>query len=49
MTNSNTIELTINDFERLVSVARYAVVVAFVLFVILLFHMLVDIFFHTVQ
>ncbi|MHA2169322.1 MAG: hypothetical protein ACXAB7_05455 [Candidatus Kariarchaeaceae archaeon] len=44
---SKTIELDINDLQRLVKIGRYGIGMAFVLLILMLFHVLIDFFYHT--
>jgi hypothetical protein len=43
---SETLEIPIDDFKRLIKVGRAAVGASFVMLVLMLFHVLIDFFYH---
>jgi hypothetical protein len=44
---TKSIEISVDDMRNLIKIARYALIATFVLIIIMLFHVLVDFFYHT--
>ncbi|MDH5404596.1 MAG: hypothetical protein OEY49_18995 [Candidatus Heimdallarchaeota archaeon] len=44
---SEEIKLTVNDVKNLINISRKGIIVSFSLLIIMLFHVLIDFFYHT--